>query len=69
MPAANASAKPVKAVEIKPAAKDKKGGDKGGETAAKLVTKPVRMAKVDPLAPLPAKANPKKTAKDPGSAR
>jgi len=69
MPAAKASAKPAKAAEIKPATKDKKGGDKRAETATKPVTKPVRMAKVDPLAPLPTQANSKKTAKDSGSAR
>ena len=69
MPASKASAKPAKAAEITPAAKDKKGGDKRAETAAKSVTKPVRMANVDPLAPLPAQANSKKTAKDSGSAR
>jgi hypothetical protein len=69
MPAGKALAKPVKAAQIKPAVKDKKGGDKGIETAAKPVTKPVRMAKVDPLAPLPAQANSKKTAKDSGSPR
>ena len=67
--AAKASAKPAKAAEIKPASKDKKGGDKRAETAAMPVTKPVRMANVDPLAPLPAQANSKKTAKDSGSAR
>ena len=66
------AAQPVKAAEApakKPAAADKKAGDKKVEAAAKPVTKPVRMAKVDPLAPLPAKANQKKTAKDSGSAR
>ncbi len=61
--------KTVKAAETKPAAKDKKAGDKKIEASAKPVTKPVRMANVDPLAPLPASANSKKTAKDSGSAR
>lgn len=68
-PVTKAPAKPAKAAESKPAAKDKKAGDKKVEAAAKPVTKPVRLANVDPLAPLPAKANPKKTAKDSGSAR
>jgi hypothetical protein len=68
-PTAKASAKPAKAAETKAAAKDKKGGDKRVETATKPVTKPVRMANVDPLAPLPTKANSKRTAKDSGSAR
>ena len=66
------AAQPVKAAAApakKPAAADKKAGDKKVEAVAKPVTKPVRMAKVDPLAPLPAKANQKKTAKDSGSAR
>jgi len=53
----------------KTAASSKKAGDKKVEAAVRPVTKPVRMAKIDPLAPLPAKANTKKTAKDSGSAR
>jgi len=63
---------PVKAqkpAETKPALTSKKAGDKKVEAAAKPVTKPVRMAKVDPLAPLPVKSNSKKTAKESGSAR
>ena len=68
-PVEKAPAKTVKAAETKPAAKDKKAGDKKIEASAKPVTKPVRMANVDPLAPLPASANSKKTAKDSGSAR
>jgi hypothetical protein len=67
--AAKAPAKVAKAAETKAAPAPKKAGDKKVEAAAKPVTKPVRLAKVDPLAPLPAKANPKKTAKDSGSAR
>jgi hypothetical protein len=55
------------ATAAKPAAE--KAGDKKVETAAKAVTKPVRLAKNDPLAPLPAKSTPKKTARDSGSAR
>jgi hypothetical protein len=58
-----------KPAETKPSATAKKAGDKKTEAAAKPVTKPVRLAKVDPLAPLPAKANSKKTAKDSGTAR
>jgi hypothetical protein len=58
------TSKPVAASKPAPDA-DKKAGDKKAAT----VTKPVHLAKVDPLAPLPAKANPKKTAKDSGSAR
>jgi hypothetical protein len=62
--------KQAKAVEKKAvSAPPKKAGDKKVETAAKPVTKPVRMARVDPLAPLPGKANSKKTARDSGSAR
>lgn len=67
-PAKAASSAPVKATQAKPAVNEKKAGDKKVEAAAKPVTKPVRLAKVDPLAPLPAAANPKKS-KDSGSAR
>lgn len=66
---AKAPDKTVKTAESRPAAKEKKGGDKKVEAAAKPVTRPVRMANVDPLAPLPAKPNSKTTAKDSGSAR
>ena len=66
---------PKLAVEKKPAAKPvdaakaapKKAGDKKVEATAKPVTKPVRTAKIDPLAPLPAKANPRKTARESGT--
>lgn len=68
-PVAKPAVKTVKAAETKRVAKDKKAGDKRIEAAAKPVTKPIRMAKVDPLAPLPARANQNKTAKDSGSAR
>jgi len=61
--------KAQKPAEAKPAATAKKAGDKKVEAASKPVTKPVRMAKVDPLAPLPVKANLKKTTKDSGTAR
>jgi len=64
-----APVKAQKAAETNPAVAAKKAGDKKVEAAAKPVTKPVRLAKVDPLAPLPAKANTKKTAKDSGTAR
>jgi hypothetical protein len=37
----------------------KKSVDKPGLAAAQPVTKPVRIAKVDPLAPLPAKSSTK----------
>jgi hypothetical protein len=61
--------KPIKTAEAKPASKGKKAGEKGTEAAAKPVTKPIRTAKFDPLAPLPAGSNLKKTAKDSGTAR
>ena len=61
--------KPAKATDTKPSIAAKKAGDKKAEVAAKPVTRPVRMAKIDPLAPLPTKANSKKTAKDSGTAR
>ena len=64
-----AAAKPAKTVETKPTAKDQKAGDKKPAIAAKPVTKPMRTAKVDPLAPLPASANSKKTIRDSGTAR
>jgi hypothetical protein len=55
-PANAAEAKPVatKAAPAKSAAADKKAGDKSKAAAAGAVTKPVRTAKADPLAPLPA---------------
>jgi hypothetical protein len=56
---AKASAKPSQA----PA---KKTVDKQSSTGAKAMTKAVRLAKTDPLAPLPAKSN---SAKDSGPAR
>jgi hypothetical protein len=64
-----APVKAQKAAETKSTTTANKAGDKKTEAAAKPVTKPVRMAKVDPLAPLPAKTNSKKTAKETGSAR
>jgi hypothetical protein len=64
-----ASIKSTKAPEAKPTTADKKAGDKKAVTAAKPVTKPVRTAKVDPLAPLPASANSKKTTGNSGTAR
>jgi hypothetical protein len=67
--ARSASPAQAKAAPTKPLANEKKAGDKKVEAASKPVTRPVRMAKNDPLAPLPARANPKKTAKDTGTAR
>jgi hypothetical protein len=62
-----AAAKPAqqKAVD-KPglaAAHSGKSVDKSALAPAKAVTKPVRMAKVDPLAPLPVKHSPKTVSK------
>jgi hypothetical protein len=68
-PAKAAEKKIVKAAETKPGLKDKKAGDKTFEALAKPVTKPIRVAKVDPLAPLPTAAKSKKTTKDSGTAR
>ena len=68
-PVAKPALKVARTADTKPAASDKKAGDKRIEAATKPVTKPIRMAKVDPLAPLPVRANQKKTAKDSGSAR
>ena len=68
-PAKPAPIKSAKAPEAKPAGADKKAGDKKIVAAAKPVTKPVRTAKVDPLAPLPASANSKKTTGNSGTAR
>ena len=68
-PAKPAPTKSAKAPETKPAAADKKAGDKKVALPAKPVTKPIRTAKVDPLAPLPVSANSKKTTRDSGTAR
>jgi hypothetical protein len=46
-----------KSAPVKTATSDKKAGDKSLVTPPKSVTKPVRTAKVDPLAPLPAGAS------------
>jgi len=56
--------KPVTAAKPAP----KKAVDKPGLAAAKPVTKPIRLAKNDPLAPLPTKRS-NKTSKDPAPAR
>ena len=64
-----APVKSAKAPEVKPAQADKTAGDKKVAATAKPVTKPVRTAKVDPLAPLPASANSKKTTGNSGTAR
>ena len=45
---------PDKPAIDKPVATDKKAGEKAAKAAAASVTKPVRTARVDPLAPLPA---------------
>jgi len=68
-PAKPAPNKSAKAPETKPSAADKKAGDKKLALASKPVTKPIRTAKVDPLAPLPASSNSKKTTRDSGTAR
>jgi hypothetical protein len=59
----------VKTALTKSLANEKKAGDKKLQPIAKPVTKPVRVARVDPLAPLPAKADRMKTAKETGTAR
>lgn len=64
-----APVKSAKTPETKPSQTDKKAGDKKAVAAAKPVTRPVRTAKVDPLAPLPASANSKKTTGNSGTAR
>ena len=68
---AKTPAKTAKLVETKTAAaaSSKKAGDKKAELGEKPMTKPIRVAKNDPLAPLPAKANLKKTARDTGTPR
>lgn len=68
-PTKSAEKKVAKTAGAKPETKDKKAGDKKVEALAKPVTKPVRLAKVDPLAPLPTAAKSKKTTKDSGTAR
>ena len=62
-------AQPPKATSATPSASAKKAGDNKTQAAAKPVTKPVRTAKVDPLAPLPTSSSSKQTAKEPGTAR
>lgn len=64
-----APTKSAKAPDSKPAAAEKKAGDKKVALVAQPVTKPVRTAKVDPLAPLPASANSKKMTGNSGTAR
>jgi hypothetical protein len=65
-PVAYKPAKPAVAAAAKPPVK--KSVDKPAVAAAKPVTKPIRLARNDPLAPLGAKPL-RKTAKDTGSAR
>ena len=66
--AASAASKPVKAkaAETKAPGGDKKVGDKRAKDAAPAMTRSVRTANVDPLAPLPAEAS---TAKGSRTAR
>jgi len=66
--ARESSAKPVVAPKTAARKAPQKTVDKTALSIAKPVTKPVRLAKNDPLAPLPGKPS-KKTAKDSGSAR
>jgi hypothetical protein len=68
-PAKASTTKPAKPLQAKAPAKGEKPGDKKALTAAKPVTKPIRTAKVDPLAPLPASGNSKKTTGNSGTAR
>lgn len=68
-PKATAGAKAAAKPSVKQAAGgEKKTVDKPTATAAKAMTKPVKVAKTDPLAPLPAKKK-SATAKDSGPAR
>lgn len=53
----------------KAAAAPKKAGDNKAQARPRPVTKPVRTANLDPLAPLPARAASGKTTKDSGTAR
>ena len=64
-----AEKKVVKTATVQPAKADKKAGDKQLAALSKPVTKPVRVAKVDPLAPLAPTAKSGKTGKEFGSAR
>jgi hypothetical protein len=64
-----ASVQVPKPVLAKALPSDKKAGDNKAQASAKPVTKPIRTAKVDPLAPLPTATSSKKTAKDSGTAR
>jgi hypothetical protein len=65
---AKPSPEPFMGKFVRPTAKDMKTGDKKTEMAAKSVTSPVPLAKVDPLAPLPAKPS-SKTRKETASAQ
>lgn len=66
--AKSSPAKPSAQAKAAKATAAKKTVDKPALAAARPVTKPIRLAKNDPLAPLPGKPL-KHTAKDPGSAR
>lgn len=63
-----AAAKPAAATKTVNKKSPQKTVDKSVSVTSKPVTKPIRLAKNDPLAPLPGKPS-KHTAKDPGSAR
>jgi hypothetical protein len=65
--ATNPAKSPTRTSAATTAAAPKKVVDKAAAAAAKPVTKPVRIARVDPLAPLPAKASAK--SKDSTAAR
>ena len=68
-PLSAATKKPVKAAEAKTETRDQKAGDKKAVAVAKPVTKPVRTANLDPLAPLPLASNSKKTTRNSGTTR
>jgi hypothetical protein len=61
---AAAQSKPKRAPERVASVAPKKSVDKPAVVTARAVTKPVRMAKIDPLAPLPAKHNSKGSTAD-----
>lgn len=65
----SAANKPIKAVETNAKTRDQKAGDKKTAAVEKPVTKPVRTANVDPLAPLPLASNSKRTTRNSGTAR
>ena len=68
-PVARKASGPAGPAPAKTSAAAKKAGDKKAQAAARPVTKPVRTARIDPLAPLPVGSALTKTAKDSGTAR